>query len=125
MSMWLQPSLWLDTTGLCSAEGHRELVLDRERLARYAHKQVKAGFFANMMTALTLLGLVVGNTGPFQGPRVPPLIGKRFPKPPKSQDRHIVPVYMCRCHANPVGPVDFNNKLALFHEGGCLCMVSE
>jgi hypothetical protein len=71
--MWLQPSPWLDTTRQCSAEGHRELALDRERSVRYAHKLENTGFFSNVTTFLYLSGLVGGDTGAFRGRRNHPL----------------------------------------------------
>ena len=52
MLMWLQRFPLPATTRLCSAEGHRELVLYRGRSVRYHQKQKKTGFFSNVTTVL-------------------------------------------------------------------------
>jgi hypothetical protein len=49
----------------------------------YFQKRHKAGFPANVTTALPLPGLAGGDTEAFSGPKLPPLIGQR-PQDPRN-----------------------------------------
>jgi len=85
-------SHWLDTTELCSADEHGcEKWLTEPLEVKYAQKQDKMGFGANMTTVLPPSGGVGLQTQTFSGSAKVSRHPSRVPKRPKWQDRRIIP----------------------------------
>jgi len=89
--MCLHPSPWLDTTGLCSAEGHRELVLGPVAFGEVRSGSGKYRLFQQRDDGFAFTCCLGRRYGAFSGSREPSPDGSLAQRPQKWQDRRIIP----------------------------------